>query len=420
VGEAGSVDGLGGSGGAGGYAGKELDGALGQGGAGESGIGAGDEGEAEEGTGGRAERLGVIGADGAFEEQGAGGSEGFGGADDGAGVAGILQAVEDGDEGAVSEQLFKLPCGWLHQCHHALGGFGGGEALEEAIGKDGEFAAGERGQAAFDGGSDGFGGEDGFHFAAGGEGLLKKVESFSNPAAVRRQPAAGDGSSDVLDQRISGARNRLRLGHLFTIGVRTISIAQMKRAVANALVLALTAALMSIAYYSVRIEQQSTRDEARPADVILVLGAAEYNGRPSPVLRARLDHALELYQKHLAPRIMTTGGAGGDPVFTEGGVGRSYLMSHGVPSEAIVVENEGESTVHSIALAGEIFRRMGLTSIIVVSDGYHIYRVKKMLEARGLTAYGSPRKDHMPELRERWNYFKQAVGYLLWRAGVPV
>ena len=83
--------------------------------------------------------------------------------------------------------------------------------------------------------------------------------------------------------------------------------------------------LVTVAFLSVRIEQQSTRDEAQPADVILVLGAAEYRGRPSPVLRARLDHALELYERKLAPRILTTGGAGGDPVFTEGGVGRSYL-----------------------------------------------------------------------------------------------
>ena len=94
----------------------------------------------------------------------------------------------------------------------------------------------------------------------------------------------------------------------------------------------------SIAYVSVRIERQSVRDEAQPADVILVLGAAEYRGRPSQVLRARLDHALELYQQKLAPRILTTGGAGGDPVFTEGGVGRSYLIGRGVPPEAIIVE----------------------------------------------------------------------------------
>ena len=195
----------------------------------------------------------------------------------------------------------------------------------------------------------------------------------------------------------------------------------MKRAVANAALLALSAAVVSIAYLTLRIERQSTRDEAQPADVILVLGAAEYRGRPSQVLRARLDHALELYDRKLAPRILTTGGAGGDPVFTEGGVGRSYLMSRGVPSEAVIVETEGESTVHSTALAAEIIRRMGLNSVIVVSDGYHVYRVKRMLQSRGITAFGSPRKDHHPDpLRDRWNCVKQAVGYLLWRAGVPV
>ena len=168
----------------------------------------------------------------------------------------------------------------------------------------------------------------------------------------------------------------------------------MKKVLWNAVALAVVGLLVTVAFLSVRIEQQSTRDEAQPADVILVLGAAEYRGRPSPVLRARLDHALELYKRKLAPRILTTGGAGGDPVFTEGGVGRSYLISHGVPSEAIIVENEGESTVQSTAMAGEIMRRMGLHSVIVVSDGYHIYRVKKMLriaraEGVRLAAHGA-------------------------------
>jgi len=195
----------------------------------------------------------------------------------------------------------------------------------------------------------------------------------------------------------------------------------MKRAVWSLLAAAILALGIYITYVSVRIEQQSTRDEARPSDVILVLGAAEYRGRPSPVLRARLDHALELYQQNMAPRIMTTGGAGGDPVFTEGAVGRSYLTNHGVPPESIIVENEGETTVQSIALAGEILGRMGLHSVIVVSDGYHIYRVKKMLQFRGLRVYGSPRRENYPDpLREKWNYLKQAIGYILWRAGVPV
>jgi uncharacterized SAM-binding protein YcdF (DUF218 family) len=177
---------------------------------------------------------------------------------------------------------------------------------------------------------------------------------------------------------------------------------------------------ISILRVASRIERQSVVDEARPADIILVLGAAEYHGRPSPVLRARLEHALELYARKLAPRIMTTGGPGGERVFTEGGVGRAYLMSRGVPSEAIVVETEGGTTVQSIALAGEIIRRMGLESAIVVSDGYHIYRVKRMLQFRGLRVYGSPRKDRAAPPHEYWNYVRQAVGYILWRLGVGV
>ena len=174
-----------------------------------------------------------------------------------------------------------------------------------------------------------------------------------------------------------------------------------------------------LVYVSVQIGDQSTRDEARPADTILVLGAAEYRGRPSPVLKARLDHALSLYWNKMAPSLITTGGAGGDPDYTEGGVGRSYLIEHNVPSEAIVVEPEGETTAHSIAAAGEIMQRMGLKSCILVSDGYHIYRAKKMLEFRGITVYGSPRQSSpRGGLAEWWLYFRQSVGYLLWALGL--
>jgi uncharacterized SAM-binding protein YcdF (DUF218 family) len=195
----------------------------------------------------------------------------------------------------------------------------------------------------------------------------------------------------------------------------------MKRTVWNVVVAALSLAMLATAWIAIRIERQATREEAQPADVILVLGAAEYRGRPSPVLKARLDHGLDLYRKGLAPRIMTTGGAGGDPVFTEGDVGRDYLTSQGVPPEAIVVEDEGSSTVASTARAGEIMRRMGLQSAIVVSDGYHIFRVKKLLEARGLTVFGSPRPERGRDgFGYRWNYVKQAVGYLLSSCGVPV
>src|SRR5947209_11658509 len=114
----------------------------------------------------------------------------------------------------------------------------------------------------------------------------------------------------------------------------------MKRAIGTGAAMAVVAFAIAVAYVSAEVARQAKVDEARPSDVILVLGAAEYRGRPSPILRARLDHALELYKQGLAPRILTTGGAGGDPVYTEGGVGQLYLVTRGVPSEAIIVERE--------------------------------------------------------------------------------
>jgi uncharacterized SAM-binding protein YcdF (DUF218 family) len=182
-----------------------------------------------------------------------------------------------------------------------------------------------------------------------------------------------------------------------------------------------TFVLLYLGLLSVRIGEESSRDEAQPADVIVVMGAAEYRGHPSPVLKLRLDHAVQLYQKHLAPYIMTTGGPGGDPSFTDGGVGRSYLIDRGVPAEAIVVETEGDSTAYSLSAASEIFRRMGLRSCIIVSDGYHIFRVKRILQQKGFIVYGSPREaGETSDAREWWLYFRQAVGYGLWKIGVRV
>jgi uncharacterized SAM-binding protein YcdF (DUF218 family) len=196
-------------------------------------------------------------------------------------------------------------------------------------------------------------------------------------------------------------------------------------AVTGLAILALAGAVIQIAAVSRRVRLQSERDEAQPADVILVLGAAEYRGRPSPVLEARLNHALFLYDRHLAPRILTTGGPGGDPTYTEGEVAHAYLSHHGVPSEAILVESHGASTVESVAAAVEIMRQMNLKSCIAVSDGYHIYRVKKMLEKQGIKAYGSPRpSDRKPGdrlgWRDQWVYARQAIAYDLWRIGIPI
>ena len=152
--------------------------------------------------------------------------------------------------------------------------------------------------------------------------------------------------------------------------------------------LLVAAAGFGAVYYQVSTQAQV--DEARPADVIVVLGAAQYFGRPSPVLKARLDHALELYNEGLAPRILTTGGQGEGSTFTEGEVSRRYLSENGVPAEFITVEAGGRTTMQSAAAVIEIMDRMEMESCIVVSDAYHIHRVKRMLEEAGLVVYGSP------------------------------
>jgi uncharacterized SAM-binding protein YcdF (DUF218 family) len=170
------------------------------------------------------------------------------------------------------------------------------------------------------------------------------------------------------------------------------------------------------------IERESTIDDAQRADVIIVLGAAEYRGKPSPVLQGRLNHALLLYLRGLAPYILTTGGAGGDPEFTEAEVGRGYLTEHGVPSEASLVEPGGSTTGQSLTAAAEIMRRMNFQSCIVVSDGYHIFRARRMLQFKGLHVYGSPRPSPgMTTPGElKWRYFRQAVGWALFRIGVNI
>ncbi len=195
-----------------------------------------------------------------------------------------------------------------------------------------------------------------------------------------------------------------------------------KRALPAILVLFSILALGYLFYVAREIERQSMTDETHPADVILVMGAAEYRGRPSQVLQGRLNHALTLYLKGLAPYVLTTGGAGGDPDFTEGEVGRAYLARHGVRPEAVIIENQGATTAQSLDYAAETMERMNLHSCIVVSDGYHIYRVKRMLQAHGIKVYGSPRPPagSLTRMQLSGLYLKQAIGFVLWQLGINV
>ena len=197
---------------------------------------------------------------------------------------------------------------------------------------------------------------------------------------------------------------------------------RLKRAIVGLLVLCSLLLLGYLVYVSRQIAHESDLVEDHPADVIIVLGAAEYRGRPSPVLKARLNHALVLYLKGLAAYILTTGGAGGDPDYTEGEVGRAYLTERGVPSEHILVEPEGTTTAQSLDAAAEIMHRMGMNSCVIVSDGYHIYRSKRILEAQHIKVYGSPRPGGAPAsaTARRWLYFRQAAGFVLWQLGINI
>ncbi len=161
-------------------------------------------------------------------------------------------------------------------------------------------------------------------------------------------------------------------------------------------------------------------DQPRKADCILVLGAAEYSGRPSPVYRARLDHAYTLFEEGKAPLIITSGGAGGDPKYSEGQVGRDYLIDRGVPEVNLIAETQADNTDESTQRAAAIMRRNGLRSVLLVSDAYHMFRSKSMMERLGFTAYISPRPESVP--RTLWGRFlaasREAFSYVLYRAHV--
>jgi len=125
----------------------------------------------------------------------------------------------------------------------------------------------------------------------------------------------------------------------------------------------------------------------------VVFGAAEYNGIPSPVFRARLDHAFELEERGLAGIVLTTGGRGGDPHFTEAGVGRDYLIQRGVAEVKVISESQSETTLASIRAVTRLLKERGAYSCIAVSDGFHLFRIKQMFAAEGITVYASPTPD---------------------------
>jgi uncharacterized SAM-binding protein YcdF (DUF218 family) len=150
----------------------------------------------------------------------------------------------------------------------------------------------------------------------------------------------------------------------------------------------------------------SSRDEARPAQAIVVLGAAQYAGKPSPVLRARLDHALDLWNRHLASLLILTGGTGAGDTTSEADVGRSYAKRHGVPDSAILVENAGRTTSESMRAVAGMLEVRGLQSALLVSDPFHMLRLRILARRFGFTPYTSPTRTSpiSPNREERWKY----------------
>ena len=134
----------------------------------------------------------------------------------------------------------------------------------------------------------------------------------------------------------------------------------------------------------------SRRDDARPAEAIVVLGAAQYVGRPSPVLKARLDHALELWGRRLAPRIVFTGGQGDGDTTSEAAVSRRYALKHGVPDSAILLEPKGRTTSESMRAVAAMMHARGLSRVILVSDPFHMRRLTVIARRYDLEPYGSP------------------------------
>jgi len=172
-----------------------------------------------------------------------------------------------------------------------------------------------------------------------------------------------------------------------------------------------------LASIGVQIINEGSREELHPAEAIVVFGAAEYSGRPSPVYRARLDHAFDLYQMKLAPVVITTGGAAADPSFSEGGVGHDYLMHRGIPDANLIAETQGSDTAQSAARVAVIMRENHMRTCLAVSDAYHVFRIRKLLEHEGVQVYVAPRPgSRLHNLRQRMGTVsREAFSYMFWR-----
>jgi uncharacterized SAM-binding protein YcdF (DUF218 family) len=188
------------------------------------------------------------------------------------------------------------------------------------------------------------------------------------------------------------------------------------RALGWFLVTALLLCLVVPAFISFRVWHVARVDDRTPADAIVVLGAAQYDGVPTPVFQARLEHAADLYEQGVAPQVITVGGSQPGDRFTEAGSGRAYLTELGVPPEVIVAVETGSNTIGSLEAVALTVRDQGGRSVVLVSDPTHSYRARMMAEDAGLDAWTSPTR-HGPAVWTRENQIASIVretGAVLW------
>ena len=187
-----------------------------------------------------------------------------------------------------------------------------------------------------------------------------------------------------------------------------------------AFVLMAAAMLGWVGYVYSGIHYYATHDQAQPADAIAIFGAAEYDGRPSPVLRARLMHGLALYQQKLAPVVITLGGGESGERHSEGSVGEEFLLARGVPEHAIIAETQSRDTRESAARLAEIAHGNHLRSILAVSDGTHLFRIRALCQEAGLVVYTSPRQQNLPLSGKAGlsRVTHEILSYTAWRLGL--
>jgi uncharacterized SAM-binding protein YcdF (DUF218 family) len=163
----------------------------------------------------------------------------------------------------------------------------------------------------------------------------------------------------------------------------------LRRKVAAAVVVTIALAFAWAAVV-VAVALAAARDQATGADAIVVLGAAQYNGRPSPVFRARLDHAAALYQRGLGPVVLVTGGVGAGDTVSESEVGRGYLLKAGLPENAVAALPAGSSTSSSLDGVARWFNGRENRRVLLVSDGFHMLRLEIIARRLGLIPFTSP------------------------------